>query len=524
MKLYHAITNYHLLSFMVERCKENYSEDAILLIHPAIEEKNPNYRSLIKKGFFKEIIIIPYNKMRYNEHNFEKIYDKIINDEINIDLKKFSEINVAGAQYYFSNYLIRNNIKFNFYEEASGMLSTSSILENIVKNINENQYKFALEHNMFTGDNICVERKICNLNAQIEGFHDDKAEHFDVVEELLKLSNEKQKSIIEFFAPINNIDIPKNAVLILTQHFANLKILSFEEQILIYQIFVDYFFSNEALVFKPHPDDIMYYSYLFSNAKVIREKFPSEFLPIIFNNKPKEIATVSSTAVNNLSNCFKNIFTMDFSYERHFHFTHKYYIAIKLLQQLSCNKINLIGSDKVLVEKLLEHSDIICQECEIIIDDLNKSYNFSIIDDLSNNHLSNEKVIEFLEELSDEKCVIFINSKHNFCFYDINHKYIWDNILPISINKKALRNEEFYDNTEEEVIYVYTKNKEYRKMIKDLKYEKKLENTGLEISIAQLTSDQRRIKVLEGILEATEKRLLYYINLEKNDKNKHERE
>ncbi len=52
-------------------------------------------------------------------------------------------------------------------------------------------------------------------------------------------------------------------------------------------------------------------------------------------------------------------------------------------------------------------------------------------------------------------------------------------------------------------------------MIQELEFNKKLENTGLEISVKSLTAEQLRIKVLEGILKATEERLLYYINLVK---------
>ena len=40
---------------------------------------------------------------------------------------------------------------------------------------------------------------------------------------------------------------------------------------------------------------------------------------------------------------------------------------------------------------------------------------------------------------------------------------------------------------------------------------KELDYTGIEISVTPMTDEQQRIKILEGILEATEKRLLYYI-------------
>ena len=44
-------------------------------------------------------------------------------------------------------------------------------------------------------------------------------------------------------------------------------------------MFVDYFLPGKNLVIKPHPDDLMYYSQIFPDAQIIREKFPSEFIP-----------------------------------------------------------------------------------------------------------------------------------------------------------------------------------------------------------------------------------------------------
>lgn len=52
-------------------------------------------------------------------------------------------------------------------------------------------------------------------------------------------------------------------------------------------------------------------------------------------------------------------------------------------------------------------------------------------------------------------------------------------------------------------------------MAKDFHETVSLEDTGTELSIAQLTPEQVKIKMLEGILEATEKRLVEYIENEK---------
>ena len=52
------------------------------------------------------------------------------------------------------------------------------------------------------------------------------------------------------------------------------------------------------MLIKPHPDDILYYDSLFPEAEIIRERFPSELLPLAFRELPGTVCTVSSTGIN----------------------------------------------------------------------------------------------------------------------------------------------------------------------------------------------------------------------------------
>ena len=51
-------------------------------------------------------------------------------------------------------------------------------------------------------------------------------------------------------------------------------------------------------------------------------------------------------------------------------------------------------------------------------------------------------------------------------------------------------------------------------MAAEFEYQKTLPRTGSEISIERMGEDEIRIRMLEGILEATEQRLLEYIRKE----------
>ena len=67
------------------------------------------------------------------------------------------------------------------------------------------------------------------------------------------------------------------------------------------------------------------------------------------------------------------------------------------------------------------------------------------------------------------------------------------------------------------IVHIYTKNERLRKMAENFNIEKTLENTGATIKTEPLSEQERKIKILEGILEATENRLRYYIDLVEND-------
>ena len=88
---------------------------------------------------------------------------------------------------------------------------------------------------------------------------------------------------------------------------------------------------------------------------------------------------------------------------------------------------------------------------------------------------------------------------------------------PIVLSKELFgeKKEDFYADLDDDVIYIYSKNKEVMKLIDEINIEKNLQHTGISINKMNLTPEQERIKILEGILAATERRLLYYIEKEK---------
>ena len=121
--------------------------------------------------------------------------------------------------------------------------------------------------------------------------------------------------------------------------------------------------------------------------------------------------------------------------------------------------------------------------------------------------------------------ILFLNSNRCFQMYDLKDgigraKERFFDLIPVKVGEKegsfrldqSLRR--LPDAEEEGILYFYSREERMRKMAAEFEYQKTLPRTGSEISIERMGEDEIRIRMLEGILEATEQRLLEYIRKE----------
>lgn len=511
MILYHAVSTYQLLHSIVHRKVKYEKEKAIIILSDNLKDKFPNYIDL-KDGFFDEVLMFSTGHLFRDKKNIIENTDNYFRNFLNsneINLKNLSDIIVGCAHNFFGIFLIANNINFTFMEDASGLISRPEVIEDIEKNICFERYLISKQFGLFDGKNELILKKICNMNNQKEGYFESNVEHFDLVVEMSKLSRDFIEQIIEFFGVLEKISIEDNSMIILTQHFTNLNIMSLEEQKQIYKLVVDYFSNDYNLVFKPHPDDLLYYDQLFDNSKIIKTKFPAELIPFVFTNHPKVVMTITSTAINNLSNYFEKTIKFSSSFEKDFFVSHKYYTVIKIISYLKINKIYELGTDKTLLKNMAEFSDAsipsnISFESVYNFETISKG-SVLIIDDYM--EASRSSIFELLNSVDEQSIIIFINSKKDYKFYDYPNKSVLKYIVPVEIS--------FRNDDVSEIIYIYSKRSELRDMINSIQFEKTLKHSEITFEVQRLTEEQMKIKVLEGILEATEKRLEHYIKLEK---------
>ena len=514
MVLYHVVSSYHLLSAMI--CSQLHEEKSVLLCSEWIVQKFPQIEEL--HHFFQKVICIDSNYRFFHSPDNNIAY---FNNAVG-DLKRFSKIYSWGSQFSFGFVLNDLKLPYIFCEEAAGLLSRPEILMNIEKkdSLKSKWWELCQEIGAYNGSSPYAIQKLCNVKAQADSFIPDKdIINFDVIAELKALSAETREKILSFFNPPRGISIPDKSTLLLTQHFSNLLVMSFEEQALLYQIVEDYFLACENLIIKPHPDDLMYYSQLFLKAQIIRERFPSEFLPFILNNQPYRVATVSSTAIYNLRGHYQEVFELDTRYESDFPMTHRYYAALKIAQRIGLDVVCL-GANEVLACRLSETLGEDVPQITTEIPDSNSACVYLIDNVTASGESGRADVVNLLHSLQAGSCAVMVNSQDDYCWYNYEEKYLWNDIAPLVLKKTALKSqsEDFYASLEDETIYIYSKDKELLKMAKETAIKKELPHTGIMLENRPLDSRDEKIKMLEGILAATENRLLYYIEKEKQEK------
>ncbi len=513
MILYSVINLHQLLNAAVHKKTYHDDDECILAYGEWINHsflKNSFIEENFQKIFFVNQQGLPINKIDKAISDFKKTFSG------KYEISDFDEIYVGGSQYKVGICLNELKIPFNMFEDAAGTASTVERLHGLLSNYQPENADYCLREGLFDGTGENVKSCICQLNAQEEDLIHDKMVNFDVTEALLALPKEVQQSIIGIFTSLEEISVEKDSTLIMTEQLTGLKAATFEEQIIIYQSLLDYFIPTENTVFKTHPDDVMYYGSLFPKAKVIRERFPSEILPALFTECPRNIATVASTSVNNLKPFFEKCISLDTDFYKQFVYMPKLYTANAFAKKISNENANIdyIGINDKVMTALSDMMDIECAPKESL-SEISKKIIF--IDNISKTELKYEDIIEYTEKLDEDSVIIFPNTEKDFCFYHIDHKELWKNVIPIRISKVQNRADDYYMDNEADIIYIYTKNERLRTMAENFEMEKTLENTGATLDVKPLTEEERKIKILEGMLEATENRLRYYINIVENN-------
>ncbi len=526
--LYSVVTTYHLLEAIVHKLRYNEEKKSVLMISRWLASKYPWYENL--QIFFEQVTV--YNAdYKYSERMTEKLnlyYDSFF-EQTEILLGEFSEIHLFGAEHSFGAYIFSNQIENYFWEEGAGALSKKeSMLELFQKTYGMQKAQFQYENHLGDGEVPFVKGRYYDSYFQLKEVEGENLIHFDIAEELRQLKEEDINDIVGLFYSDAKIQSDQTYALVLTEHFANLSVMTWDEQLFMYKYLADYFLSGYRLLIKPHPDDIMYYEYEFDDCIVIRKKFPAELLPFIFSGMPEVVATSSSTSIYGLRRQFSKVleFNFRFSHEKQFYKLNRYFAALSVAGKYikeGC-QLKLLGVNSVIVDNFYKFCGLGAKkytEYEKLEagSDIDGGKTVWLVDEITNPHAEAENMVRWLTGLSEGSAAVFINSDENYCFYHYNYKNIWQSIQPLGINIKAMEGMEHtvsfagpsMREEKQEMIYIYSKEGEMCMY----EMERQLPHVGISVSAENFNGDKMQIKLLEGMLAATEKRLLYYMEREK---------
>jgi len=506
MVIYQALSTYQILECIEHRYLHHKEDKCGLILGNYISERFRNYRQL--ESFFDELYLFRFGGYHGKAESILQEVEEEVGKTIPYPLQEIDRFYIAGIHTYLQVYMLEKGISFAMFEDGSGALSRPWILAEITRKNEAEKYEIIDSYHLYTHESDLISQKYCDLGAQLPGFADEKAVDFNILTNFQKLPKERQARILSFFGIREKINVGKDKTLILTQQFANLGQLSFEGQVLIYQELMDFYLEEDEPVWKVHPDDIMYYDLLFPESVIIDQTFPSELIPFAFSDIPKKIVTVSSTGIHLIGNMFERQLQFNELYERSFQSNYLYLTALKLLEWLGAEEAGFLGGNELQFRNLADNSRRVRGKVKIQDADAD----ILVCDDyfVTDGGMALQK---YREHKADT--VIFLNSNETYSFYKWADRSVFEEMLPVIIEKEKVSEREYYDEPKEHVIYILTRREEAKGRCRKFTMEEKLEHEGSEIRVSGRSETEREIKMLEGRLAATERRLLQYIENEK---------
>lgn len=488
MNLYYAVTNYHLLCCVLHALFYHKDDKNVLYLSCWHPEHETLIERIKKKDIFERVeifkeVVFPSGNKKISDEQIEMDINKIIgnipNDFIN-DVIKSKEINIAGDNYCASVYLQQRRIKYNYLEEACGVLSDEERLKKIIKKIDYSRYQI-LDKLELPGNHEYIEKRYGDLGSQLKGYSNEKDVHFSVIDILKTLSKKEIKKIVQIFSD-EEVIVVDESMLLLTFHYINMNLLALDEQRYLYSILVDYFFKGKNLVIKQHPSDIQPdYCEWFSDSLILPREMPSELLPFLTENKFSRVLTSYSTSVFAMKSYCDDVISFGMYIEKNFRLIHEYYVVMNLLNFISNYDYEIIGVglDQEIVKNILYQYNFKNINVNFInnINDIDKDKkSILIIDDykLSNDELNN---------LINGNVVFFINEDNWIeSVYNNPSKDLINNSSSILLSKEIVDESKWNcdDNLYKFIVY-YCDNDDLKHKIFNFSLEKTLKNCNITI-------------------------------------------
>ncbi len=447
MDFYYAMTNYHVLCCLLHKMTINKNK-SILFISSYLTSNQPTIIEKIKKSNIFEKIYI-YDEITFTRSNKKANKNELDNEikricskvdkKIGNKIKNAKNIYLCSDFYSIGVYLIKNKIKYNYFEDGCGTLSRPIMPYRIIEKDNIIRAQIVKKLKSF-GENIYTVSRYGNLDNQEKDYFNKKDINFNV-EKILKSLDEKEIVQLLDIYDMKKIKIEEpKAVLFLTMHYNEIMNETCQKEI--YGLLLDYFTKkDEEIIIKPHPaDSIMKYKTIYKNVKEVNRYMPSELFPYCVNKVFDKGITCWSTAIYSLKNIIKKIISFDIKIDDTYKDFDKYYSIIMFLNQLkNKEKINLklIDINEIQFIQLLEEHFSNYKDYFVINNENSKYENIYIqkespTDPISNKYIclktgiNSDKIIHirkiFQEEIQNE-FIGLCNFNNNHFEVNFEHRY-----------------------------------------------------------------------------------------------------
>lgn len=517
MILYYALTTYHIQCCVLHRLTKKPNERAVLLLSDIHKNSVAFLSRYRESGIFDEVFLLKESNVNSSARQYEAKHRSkrfILNSAcrgikkiLPVDVEKMDEVYLCPDHFPFGWYIIKNKIKYHCFEEGCGVLSDNEFMLSNMKR-NKAQYKLMDVLGYFGSNDSAVEILADEL-CQKDGYYNSKMTDFSVTRILKSMPENQRKRVLSFFGV--NGAVGKNGAknsLILTQHMANLGIMPLDDQHLLYRFFADYFLEGTHITVKPHPDDIAgRYNEIFGkSATVLPFAMPSELLPYTLGGKLKAAIAAYSTAVKSLGSYSDRIICFDNRIMEDFRHLHRYFAALMLMSALYDGKEKIMTNANEMLFKELNRTERLYLKFEHD-SKLNDLENTVIISDNLSDSRSIENICNYLISEQNKEFIIFLNEHNRHVYFDGLHTEVFRNIRPIFIDISDKDG-----SKTREVIYLYSTDEKVLSDAEKFQQKKELKYTGVTLDIHSISrSDSEKIRMLEGVLEATEARLKEYI-------------
>ncbi len=305
-------TYYHTLISCLKQIKRHSDSDILVTQYIPCGEQLAS--RLQHSGLFDNVLFVadirqyePKNKFDYLFNLHRKNAEKI-EEQLDFSFYDYDEINVYHDDIWAARYFKDRRIKYRLCEDALDSFKSLShspfafmlprfTLKSYIDKVFHFGYAFCGSDNC----TVCVEVNEAN-GVELKGSIRNKIVEYPRADLFKDLSVEDKLILSDIFLCHNLVTIPENAVLLLTQPlFVDGIVSTQEEQMNIFSRAINNAIdSNQQLVVKPHPRDILSYEEKFPDALILDKNMPVEMFAILAEYNFAKIITYNSTALKSL--------------------------------------------------------------------------------------------------------------------------------------------------------------------------------------------------------------------------------